>query len=89
MNVSDVVSLTIDGAETDRPLGWVSSGKLRDVGSGLALHVGGALVVNALDVVGELVKLRYDKLTPERLGDEDSALLQQSEGCLVIIEFSD
>lgn len=80
MNVSDVVSLTINGAEADCPLCWVSPGQLGNVGGGLALHIGGALVVNALDVVSELVKLGDDELTPERLGDENSALLQQSEG---------
>ena len=71
--------LAVNSAETDRPLGWVSPGQLGDVLGGLPCHVGGALVVDTLDVKTELVKLRYDQLAPECLRDQDGAFLQKPE----------
>ena len=71
--------LAVDSAETDGPLGRVPPGQLGDVLGRGAGHVGGALVVDTLDVHSELVKLRDDELSTERLRDEDVALLQKPE----------
>ena len=77
VHVSNVEPLAVDSAETDGPLGRVPPGQLGDVLGGLPCHVGGALVVDTLDIKTELVKLRYDQLAPECLRDQDVAFLQK------------
>ena len=71
--------LTVNSAETDCPLGWVSPGQLGDVGGWLPSHVRSALVVNTFDIKNELIELGYDELAPECFGDEDGTLLQKPE----------
>ena len=79
MNISNVEPLAVNSAETDCPLGRVSPGQLGDVLGRLSIHIGGALVVDTLDIKTELIKLGDNQLTPECLRDEDVALLQESE----------
>ena len=79
MNISNVEPLTVNSAETDCPLSWVSPGQLGDVGGWLPSHVWTALVVDTLDIKNELIELRYDELAPECFGDENVTLLQKPE----------
>ena len=71
--------LTVNSAETDCPLGWISPGQLGDVGGWLPSHVWTALVVDTFDIKNELIELRYDELAPECFGDENVTLLQKPE----------
>ena len=71
--------LTVNSAETDCPLGWISPGQLGDVGGWLPSHVWTALVVDTFDIKNELIELRYDELAPECFGDENGTLLQKPE----------